>query len=252
MRRVRSLLALVLASSLTAIGIVAAVPVVAVGAAPAVTGDPPACSAFNDSVVQVVKPSNGASFVTPSSKEANGAAGYGFTDNQGEVFKASTSSGPGLVEVHRLYRSVKQDFLASADPDEYNTADGSLLSYDEQGISFYASAVPEDCLSPVVRFEKSGRHRLAAGPGRPGRARCGRLDLPGHLVLRRTARWRHPSAVPGPGSDAQPACPAGAGRRLRLHVQLRGDAGHPARGAAANGHPVHQPDRTGWSSRSRR
>jgi hypothetical protein len=161
MRRLRSLFALVVASSLTAVGIVAAVPVAAVGA-PAATGDAPSCSVFSDSVVQVVKPSNQASLVTLLSNEAKGASDHGFTDNQGEVFKASTSPGPGLVEVHRLYRSVKQDFVASADPDEYNTADGSLLGYREEGVSFYASAVPEGCLSPVVRYEKSGRHRLAA------------------------------------------------------------------------------------------
>src|SRR4051812_18807725 len=160
MHRVRSLLVLALVSTLIALGLVAASPNVALGnPAPQLA---PTCSAFDDPIYQVVKGS-GLSLLTPWKAEASSAlANYGFDSNDGEVFKASTSPGPGLVEVHRLYRPwPAQDFLATADVAEIEKAKSSLLGYQDQGTRFYASQVPADCLSPVYRYVKGTKHRLS-------------------------------------------------------------------------------------------
>jgi hypothetical protein len=64
MRRVRSLLGLAVASSLTAVGIVVAVPVNAVGV-PTPNGAATSCAAATDPVVNLVKATNQASLLTP-------------------------------------------------------------------------------------------------------------------------------------------------------------------------------------------
>jgi hypothetical protein len=159
MHRVRSLLALVLASTLTAVGLVVASPGIATGLP--VGQAAPDCTAFNDPVYRIVKPTNNASLLTTSRREADGAAAYGFTDDQGEVFKASTRPATGLVEVHRLFRAVRPDFMVTADPPEWQNPIGALLGYDDDGISFYASPVAADCLSPIYQYTKDTRHRVA-------------------------------------------------------------------------------------------
>ncbi len=160
MQKVRSLLALALASSLIALGLVAVAPGSATGA-PVANGDPD-CSAFNDPVQQVVKPKNDVTLASVWTSEVAGAADYGFTSDLGTAFLASKTSAEGLVEVHRLYRSIRQDFLYSADPQEWTALTEGLLDYEDQGRSFYASPIAAPCLVPVFRYEKGGRHRLAA------------------------------------------------------------------------------------------
>ncbi len=117
------------------------------------------CDVFDDPLHQVVKPSNGASLLTPWAGEAAKAARHGFTDDAGPLFLGSVRPGPGLVEVHRLFRAPNQDFLPTSDPAEWDAA--ARDGYVDQGISFYVSPVEVPCLVPVHRFERSGKHRHA-------------------------------------------------------------------------------------------
>ena len=76
MHKVRSLLVLALASTLIALGMVAASPGVAVGnPAPQLA---PSCSAFVDPIYRVVKPKNNASLLTPWLSEVASAASSGY------------------------------------------------------------------------------------------------------------------------------------------------------------------------------
>jgi hypothetical protein len=154
------LLALALASSVTALGLVVASPGVASGLPVSLAA--PDCAAFNDPVYQVVKPSNDVSLVTASQREAERAANLGYVDDRGEIFQASTRPATGLVEVHRLFRAVRQDFMVTADPQEWQNLAGALIGYEDRGISFYASPVAADCLSPIYQYLKDSRTRVAA------------------------------------------------------------------------------------------
>ncbi len=159
MHRVRSMLVLALASTLVALGLVAASPSRSAGD-PGAAG-PPACSAFDDPIYRVAKP-NGLSLLTPWRGEAESAvANHGFSD-EGEVFRASVSPAPGLVEVHRLYRPwPRQDFVDTAVEEEWRNADSKLLGYRDQGRRYYVSPVAADCLSPVYTYAKGSKHRLS-------------------------------------------------------------------------------------------
>lgn len=158
--RLGPLVALMSATSLVAVGLVAAVPGSASGV-PESQGAPD-CSALGDPVYQVVKPNNDVALATVWSREADRAEAHGFTEDLGEVFQAAIAPAAGLVPVHRLYRSVGQDFLYTADPDEVQARTESIVGYEDQGRSFYASPVADPCLTPVYRYKKDGRHRLAA------------------------------------------------------------------------------------------
>ena len=159
MRRVRSTLVLGLASTLVALGLVAASPGRSAGDPGA--GGQPACSAFDDPIYRVVK-SSGLSLLTPWKTEAESAvANHGFAAD-GEVFQASTVPAPGLVEVHRLYRPwPRQDFVDTAVEEEWQNADSKLLGYRDHGRRYYASPVAADCLSPIYIYAKGTKHRLS-------------------------------------------------------------------------------------------
>jgi hypothetical protein len=159
MHRVRSMLVLALASTLVALGLVAASPSRSAGDPG--QGGPPACSAFDDPIYRVVKPNN-LSLLTPWRSEAESAvANHGFADD-GEVFRASVTPAPGLVEVHRLYRPwPRQDFVDTASEEEWRNADSKLLGYRDHGRRYYASPVAADCLSPVYVYAKGTKHRLS-------------------------------------------------------------------------------------------
>lgn len=119
------------------------------------------CAAVNDAVYERVKPTTGANLVTTSAKEAAGASSYGFTQDTGTAFLASTTAAPGLVPAHRLFRSSPQDFMISANQAEWTSA-RTNHGYQDQGTKLYVSPRPADCLVPVTRFVYQGKHRLAA------------------------------------------------------------------------------------------
>lgn len=149
----RTLLTAVLAGSVLAVASLTS-PLPATAAPQA-----PDCARLDDPVYQRVKPGNDASLVTTWSTEASGATAYGFSQDNGTVFQASTTAAPGLVPVHRLFRGKSGDFLTSASPGEWKSA-VAKGGYQDQGTSFYASPVAADCLVPVYRYLKKNKHRL--------------------------------------------------------------------------------------------
>ncbi|WP_375429799.1 metallophosphoesterase [uncultured Friedmanniella sp.] len=150
-RRLRSGCVLGTAGLLVTAGLVLSLATVAAATAPS-------CSAFSEPVYRVVNPTTAVSLVTRSAGEATKAVSYGFTD-QGTAFLAASSSGTGLVPVHRMYRPATGDYLATKSTTELVSAT-QKYGYVDQGISFYASAVKADCLQPVQRYRKDGKHRL--------------------------------------------------------------------------------------------
>lgn len=121
----------------------------------------PSCSDLDDPVYTVVKPANRASLTTPWRGEADKAADAGYTDDQGLSFYASTVPAPGLVPVHRMYRSDPQDYIFTRSATELVSA-AQRYDYADQGVTFYVSRVGSECLRPVERFRKGSSHRLAA------------------------------------------------------------------------------------------
>ena len=101
----------------------------------------------------------------------------------GEIFQASTRPAAGLVEVHRLFRAVRQDFMVTADPQEYR-GPRTAHRVQDRGISFYASPVAADCLSPIYQYPKDTRTREAASKADRDALVAERLGVTGDRVLR--------------------------------------------------------------------
>lgn len=136
----RTTTAVASAGLLLAMGVATATPVGA-SAATATTAATPPCRALSDPVYQVIKPTNGASLITPWLREASAAASHGFSGGPTVLFRAALTPGPGLVAVHRLYRGAIQDFLATSDPGEIDPAHGGA-GYQDQGAMFYGLPGP--------------------------------------------------------------------------------------------------------------
>jgi len=119
------------------------------------------CDSLQSAVYGGVDPTNQSSFLTTSSEKAAELTRQGYTYKEllGPSFLASETPGEGLVEVHRLYRKKNRDYQWSADPHEIETQVHDF-GYDDQGIAFYLSPAPSDCLVPVHRYVFRGQHRL--------------------------------------------------------------------------------------------
>lgn len=132
-----------------------------VGAVPASAGA--SCAPMTQGIQQSVNPKTGASLLTSSATEVVSAASrYGFTDKRGAVFRASSTAGPGLVPVHRMYKGG--DFLFIADTagvGEYENAK-TKNGYVSQKVEFYASATKISCGLEVRRYQKGSMHRFSA------------------------------------------------------------------------------------------
>jgi hypothetical protein len=125
------------------------------GVASAATAD---CADFKYDLMQVARPSSGASLVTRWQSEADFAEDfYGFSADLGDLAQVAGSSDTGLVAVNRLYKD--RDFVwatAGADTDEL-VADG----YQRQFVDFYAGTSDSSCVAPINRLKKGDIHRLA-------------------------------------------------------------------------------------------
>jgi hypothetical protein len=119
------------------------------------------CDSFRSAVYGGTNPTNQSSFLTTSSVEAAALTRQGYTYKEllGPSFLASETPGEGLVEVHRLYRKQNRDYLWSAEPREI-AGEVRDHGYDDQGIAFYLSPAPSDCLVGVHRYVFRGQHRL--------------------------------------------------------------------------------------------
>lgn len=119
-----------------------------------------ACEAMVNPIYQRTGPAE-ETLLTPWKQEAEKAAQtYGYSRDLGTPFAASTTSAPGLVPIHRLYRAASNDFMWIAAGAEKDSAIGSF-GYTDAGVNFYALPSPSGCGVPVVRFLKGPRHQYA-------------------------------------------------------------------------------------------
>lgn len=152
LRAAHPLLALTLASA----------AVLAAAATQSATAEPSVCSAFDQPVFQRINPQNGAQLITMNASEAAQAgAKYGYSQNVGVAFKAS-SSGRGTVAVHRLSRSKPTDAVWTASAGEITRLKKS--GYADQGGNFLASTTSDSCLVGVNSLTRNGLHRQSADP----------------------------------------------------------------------------------------
>lgn len=137
--------------------------IVAAAVAPSATAATAAsdCSAMTSDVYQAVNPKTQANLLTVNAKEIVSAGQkYGFTDDRGNQFDASTTASTGLSPVYRLWNPKSGDFVWIINPTERDNA-VSKYGYQLQGVNFYASTKQLDCSVPVHRFLKGAKHRFA-------------------------------------------------------------------------------------------
>lgn len=117
----------------------------------------PDCEAFDDPIYRGINPTSGGSLLTPWSQELTKATS--FSQARGVIFTASIQSDATLAPVHRLRKSSGGDYLYENDSQQIKdaVADG----YVDQGSSFSAATSGANCLEPVYRYERSGKHRFA-------------------------------------------------------------------------------------------
>ena len=119
------------------------------------------CLALDDPIYSRVQPDSQTQLVTPWRREADGAAArYGYSEDQGMIFRADLGMDDALKPVHRLANYRARDFRYSIDSTEIAAAvaDG----YVDQGPRMSASDTPAGCLVPIKQYIKEGKHRLAS------------------------------------------------------------------------------------------
>jgi hypothetical protein len=129
---------------------------------PAVTASAatPSCSAFSANVHERVHPTRHSSALSTRSVVLPKFESRGFIARRETSMRMATRGGPGLVAVHRLYRT-------RYGPDYYYTASRADIAdatarrgYVDEGVVFYAATRPADCLVPVWSYRKNGVHRF--------------------------------------------------------------------------------------------
>ncbi len=118
------------------------------------------CAALSAPIYQANNPRTGTALLSQSSTEAKNAAQYGYTDYQGEAFKASRyQTSPSMVGVHRLGKAG--DFAYEFDSSRIAALVNS--GYSDQGVNFYVSTASDWCTDAVRAAEKGSAHRYVAG-----------------------------------------------------------------------------------------
>ena len=119
------------------------------------------CAAFDQPVEAATNPETDATLLSPLASDLDAASNQGFTEATGPIFSAAASSGPGLVAVHRMFKSSTGDYLFTKSASEIDSA-AANFGYSDQGVAFYAADRDADCLVAVTRYRKGPAHRLAA------------------------------------------------------------------------------------------
>lgn len=149
------------------------------------------CASLNDTVYQAVSAS-GATLYTTSRASTKKFTGQGFQAD-GAAFRASKTSGHGLVGVHRMYQKASKDYLYTTSAKEVRGAT-KRFGYTDQGVVFYTATSRSACTEVVPRLAKGNLHRL---------------DTTGSLASLTSAGWRKESisfnVVPTPTKHTQPS-----------------------------------------------
>lgn len=120
------------------------------------------CAQLTTPILQAVNPTSQANLLSRWAAEIESArTRYGFTDVRGEVFRAASGAGEGLVAVNRLYKPGSNDFVWISNPVEIGKA-VATYGYVDQGVNFHAAAGPAACAQPVYRLLKGSMHRHAS------------------------------------------------------------------------------------------
>ena len=280
MHRVRSLLGLALASSLTALGLVVASPGIAVGnPRPRRAG----LLGVRRSHLPGGQDQRRSSLLTPWKSEASGAADYGFSPDDGEVFKASVTRGPGpgrgasavpampaglpghgrpeRVEVAEARSRLQRPRPASTPHRSRPTACRRSTPMSRAPVTGWAAARRTAALIAAGWRSRESRstprsERRQADPSRPRLRR--RPEPTPDEPTRRRRRIRadsEPSQPPDPDPDADsdhaahPKPSPSDDDADDTQFSFAGLAGHPARAAADHRYAVHQPVASGWCSK---
>ncbi|WP_158623658.1 right-handed parallel beta-helix repeat-containing protein [Corallococcus llansteffanensis] len=91
-------------------------------------------------------------FTTMLSEAESAASTYGYTDNLGVAFLASTTAGAGLSPVYRLYHPTVMEHFWTIDAAEKQSAQTTYGYTTDEGIGFHAATAPGPCLVPVYRL----------------------------------------------------------------------------------------------------
>ena len=84
------------------------------------------------------------------------AAGVGYTDNRGTLFRAAVQADSTLSVVHRLYKSSTKDYIFVTGATEITKAK-AVRATSTHGSSFSASRTAATCLAPVYRYVRKSR-----------------------------------------------------------------------------------------------
>lgn len=119
----------------------------------------PSCSALSADVVERVHATEHSAALSLRSSDLARFTERGFRAQRETSMRMAAKAGPGLVAVHRLYRSrLGPDYVYASSPTEVSRA-VHLRGYVDEGVVFYAARRPADCLVPVWSYEKGGVHR---------------------------------------------------------------------------------------------
>ena len=131
--------------------------------------DDPSCSTLSAAVVERVHPTAHSSGLSIRSSDHARFTERGFRGERETSMRMAAKAGPGLVAVHRLYRSrPAPDYFYASSPTEVFRAT-HLRGYVDEGVAFYAARRPADCLAPVWSYEKEGVHRYVTTSADAGR-----------------------------------------------------------------------------------
>lgn len=117
------------------------------------------CSAFSAGVYDRVNPKSAAQLLTRNASESISSVARGFTHDRGLSFRVAARDGTSLAPVHRLRQVRNGDLFYSLNAAEIARAT-SRYGYLDEGVAFYATTSPSDCLIPVTDYFKSGIHRF--------------------------------------------------------------------------------------------
>lgn len=129
-----------------------------VGTGSAEAADASNCGSFDKAETQLINPTTDTNLLTHSPGEIlSAAARYGYTEDNGHIAKVATEPETGLTAIWRLWR--KGDFVFAAEGEDVDDLVAS--GYSKLLIQFYASTNAVDCLVPIERLKRDGKHRMA-------------------------------------------------------------------------------------------
>lgn len=113
------------------------------------------CQMLTQPIYEADAPSGKVAFSTTKGDVSQGNGE--FNRSKGIAFYASSTAGPGLESIHRLYNVKNNDYLYVPEGKEMTSA-MAKYGYGDQGIVFYASKRADDCNAPMQRAMLKGGH----------------------------------------------------------------------------------------------